>query len=380
MNSSYQHEDRLASLAHSGSFRDKLCFIHELILKKFPAIHRMAVARYEYEKDLLSTYAYSCSDGSPLTQYSASLSDIPSLQEVLSMQRPRVINDMGRFADSNHTHSQILLKHGYLSSYTQAIICDGKFYGFLFYNAMEKDVFTEDVLEELDVLSHLLMLIVVNEWSGIEILKATLRSATHLTRHRDPETGGHLNRMSQYARMIARKLAEHFHIDDEYIEHLYLFSPLHDLGKIAIPDEILLKKGRLTEEEFETMKTHASMGADMVTELLNDYNLSKINYSGMLKNIAELHHEALDGSGYPHGLKGEQIPIEARIVAVADIFDALTSKRPYKEAMSNDAAFDIMRELSGVKLDESCVQALLDSESEIAEIQINCQDEAPQYL
>ena len=117
------------------------------------------------------------------------------------------------------------------------------------------------------------------------------------------------------------------------------------------------------------MKTHAQKGREMIDDLLNNFNLNSFQYINILRNIAQLHHEAYDGSGYPLGLEAENIPIEARIVAVADVFDALTSKRPYKDAWSNEKAFTMLKQLSGIQLDRECVEALIKNCPEVEQIQ-----------
>ena len=158
-------------------------------------------------------------------------------------------------------------------------------------------------------------------------------------------------------------------LTDEVIEKIFIFSPLHDIGKIAIPDRVLLKPGKLDTEEEALMRTHPTRGREMIDQMLAHLELEKMQGSDILRNIALFHHETIDGSGYPDGRMGDSIPIEARIVAVADIFDALTSRRPYKPAWSNDDAFVLLRQLAGTKLDPHCVNALIDNRSKLEEIQ-----------
>jgi HD-GYP domain-containing protein (c-di-GMP phosphodiesterase class II) len=145
--------------------------------------------------------------------------------------------------------------------------------------------------------------------------------------------------------------------------------PLDDVGKIAIPDRVLLNPGVLTGSEFELMKTHATRGARIVEDIVRNFRLGSFPFMDMLRAIVELHHEAMDGTGYPRGLKDTQIPIEARIVAVADVFDALASRRSYKEAWSNDRVFAALQALARLKLDRDCVRALEARRSELEEIQ-----------
>ena len=182
-----------------------------------------------------------------------------------------------------------------------------------------------------------------------EILERERETVIRLCRaaeYRDPETGAHILRMAHFSRLIARELA--LPLADQ--ELLLEAAPLHDIGKVGIADKILLKPGRLDSEEFEIMKQHAIFG----------YELLKGSSSRVLQagaNIARGHHEKFDGSGYPNGLQGGDIPIFSRIVAVADVFDALTSERPYKQAWTVEAAADFLREGSGKHFDPTCIDA-----------------------
>ncbi|WP_031433002.1 HD domain-containing phosphohydrolase [Methylomarinum vadi] len=371
----FKHTDRLETLNKKLPLSDKLNNIRSTLIKQHPFIDRIAIAVYDPGTDMLKTLTYSSDEPSPLTHYQARLQDATSLCEILREGKPRVVNDLSIFDNSTHEYAQKLSRHGFGSSYTHPIIHDDQFYGFIFFNSFRKQVFSDHVLTELDMFSHLIMLLVVNEWSNINTLTATIRSALSLTHYRDPETGGHIARMSHYARLIATELADDYGFDDQFIEHIFLFSPLHDLGKIGIPDKILLKPGRLTDEEYEIMKSHARKGREMIDDLLNNYHLERFQNIDILRNIAEYHHEAYDGSGYPAGLKADEIPIEARIVAVADVFDALTSKRPYKNAWSIADAFDTLLHLADHHLDRECVEALIKHRSDIEQIQQTFQED-----
>ncbi|MBX3648225.1 MAG: two-component system response regulator [Dokdonella sp.] len=176
--------------------------------------------------------------------------------------------------------------------------------------------------------------------------------------YRDFGTGAHLLRMARYCELIAEELG----MPEDDVRILTLAAPLHDIGKIGVPDSILLKRGSLTDEEMAAMRKHPLIGF----EILRD-SQSRFVQTGA--QIALRHHERWDGSGYPDGLKGEQIPLNARIVAIADVFDALTSERPYKRAWSNQEAFSYLKEHSGTLFDSACVDVLLANKARIAEIQ-----------
>jgi HD-GYP domain-containing protein (c-di-GMP phosphodiesterase class II) len=179
-----------------------------------------------------------------------------------------------------------------------------------------------------------------------ELFMGSIQMLAGAVDEKDPYTRGHSDRVTRYSLLIAKEMAQ----SDEFIETLRISAQLHDVGKIGIEDHILKKPGALTEEEFEVMKTHTTKGANIlrpVTQLTE-----------MLPGI-ELHHEALDGRGYPYGLQGDQIPLLARVIAVADTFDALTTNRPYQQAHTPEQALQIIRNLAGKRLDPQAVEALL---------------------
>lgn len=176
--------------------------------------------------------------------------------------------------------------------------------------------------------------------------------------YRDEETGNHILRMAKYSRLLAEEMG----LIDSECDDIELAAPMHDIGKIGIPDDILLKRGKLTAAEFEVIKAHPTIGY----EILKD---SPSKYLQLGAIIAYGHHEKFDGTGYPQGLKGEGIPMAARIVAVADVYDALTSVRPYKEAWSSARAVQYLVEQRGRHFCSACVEAFLTRQDQIREIQ-----------
>ncbi|TNF36526.1 MAG: HD domain-containing protein [Gammaproteobacteria bacterium] len=345
-----------------------------MVRQRYDFIDRIAIALYDGKTDILRTFAWSSDQDSPLRHYQSKLGDARSLMEIVEKGMPRVVNDMEVFVGGIQKHTQVLAKAGFGSSYTMPMYKDGYLAGFIFFNSYAKDVLKEAVLIDLDMIGHMISLLVANEKSVLETLQATVRTAMSFTHHRDPETATHIDRMSRYSQLIARELASEYGFDDQFVEHVFLFSPLHDLGKIGIPDRILLKNTSLTEAEFDIMKTHAIKGREMIDAVLQNFGLDGVAYVEILRNIAQHHHEAYDGSGYPAGLSAEAIPIEARIVAVADVFDALTSRRPYKPAWSNDRAFEALRNMAGHKLDARCVEVLIAHRAEVEDIQQRFQE------
>jgi putative two-component system response regulator len=204
-----------------------------------------------------------------------------------------------------------------------------------------------------------------------------LFSLAKLAESKDIDTGNHLERIRDYARTLAEQVSKdpilYNQIPPHFSSLLYQTSPLHDIGKVGIPDFILLKPGNLNDEEWKTMKRHAEIGAETLDACL------KLNpsaeYLRIARDIAWAHHERWDGTGYPRGLKGEEIPLAARIVALADVFDALTVKRTYKAAMSHDVARGVILEGSGTHFDPMIVQAFLTVE----EIFLQIRNNNPEY-
>ncbi|MGO2233427.1 two-component system response regulator [Marinomonas sp. UCMA 3892] len=187
-----------------------------------------------------------------------------------------------------------------------------------------------------------------------------LRIIHHLGRaveFKDNETGAHVIRMSHYARMIAQEYGG----NDEWVNQIFQAAPMHDVGKIGISDAILLKPGKLTPEEWEKMKLHTVYGGEIFSE--EDDPMLKL-----ARSIALTHHEKWDGSGYPKGLKGEEIPLEGRIVAIADVLDALMSKRPYKEPWTLEKSLAYIEENSGSHFDPNLVPIIKNLQTQIVSI------------
>ena len=230
---------------------------------------------------------------------------------------------------------------------------------------------------ELERYNHELEALVQEKVRDIEESHlSTILAMVKLTEYRDVGTGMHIERTRTLCRMLAAKLAEHPEYDGllspEYSETIYNAAPLHDVGKVGVPDGILLKPGRLTEDEWEVMKTHSEIGAETLREVRKKYVSNAFVNMGL--EIARFHHEKWDGSGYPEGRKGEAIPLSARIMAVADVYDALRTRRPYKEPFSHEESFSILQKDSGSHFDPLLIEVFAQLEDEIKELYSRCAD------
>jgi putative two-component system response regulator len=206
---------------------------------------------------------------------------------------------------------------------------------------------------------------------SMESCDVTIFTLAKLAESRSAETGAHLERMREYCRVLAERLASHpkfrDQIDADYINLIYRTSPLHDIGKVGIPDSVLLKAGPLTDAEFQTMKVHVRLGAETLeaaAEVQPDAEFLR-----MAREIVWTHHERYDGSGYPQGLIAEQIPLCGRIVALADVYDALTARRVYQNTLVHDLAKSIIVQSRGIHFDPDVVDAFLEAEADFMNIQ-----------
>ena len=196
------------------------------------------------------------------------------------------------------------------------------------------------------------------------IKEVTIESLATLAECRDPETGGHIKRTQNYVKALAQQVMGHPRfaplIDDAMIELLYISAPLHDVGKVGVPDSILLKPGKLTAEEFEEMKKHTLYGRDSLAKA--EEKLGGNSFLRLARDIAHCHHERWDGTGYPQGLAGDDIPVAARLMAIADVYDALISRRVYKPPFPHAQALEIIAEGQGSHFDPDLCAAFLDME------------------
>lgn len=214
----------------------------------------------------------------------------------------------------------------------------------------------------------------VREISSTQL--AAIFAMSKLAESKDPETGEHLERMREYCVVLSRELARQpayaSVVTPEFHDNIYAASPLHDIGKVGIPDRVLLKPGKLSEEEWLVMRQHPLIGADTLRAVDRQYPGNQFIRTGI--DIAQCHHERWDGSGYPNGLRAQEIPLAARILALGDVYDALTSRRCYKDKFSHQESRSIIVDQAGRHFDPDVVKAFLEREEEFVRIRNHFQD------
>ena len=359
-------------LSDTVSIQGQLRSIHDGLRGDLPLINRVAVAIYDEQTDILKTFVHSTEGDPPFSHYEAKLEQVPSLRDLAERHSSRVIDELRVWngACIRSEHIRRLLQSGYRSTYTLPFYDHGDFFGFLFFDSSEPGYFSPPVTRHLSTYAHLISLLIINEVSRVAALRSAILVARKMSHTHNEETGTHLDRMARYSRLIAKSLADAgWGINDEFVEFIFLYAPLHDVGKIAVSDRILLKPAKLSADEYAIMKTHVSAGMEIVESIASGFHVGIGQHVDVLRNIVRFHHEAFDGSGYLSGRKGEDIPLEARIVAVADVFDALTTVRCYKHAWTNEAAFRLLTELAGRQFDPHCVEALTVNADKVPAIQ-----------
>jgi response regulator RpfG family c-di-GMP phosphodiesterase len=389
--------NRIISMLNSGKNTEDVFNALNDSLRSIIPFNRLALTRYYRSEDTVVTKLVA-SDRDVLlgTGDTFHLSE-SSLQDVYMDKEVLLIDDLEEYLkehpDSRST--RLLLEEGMKSSMVLPLIANNVTRGFLIFASVEKQSFTQ---EHVDFISSIVGQISLSIQRGellyeieqhtrnlehmvevrtrevIKTQKTTIFALSKLAETRDPETGNHLERIRNYSVLLAQILkysGSYEEIDNQYLRDLYDSSILHDIGKVGIPDGILLKDGILTKREYELMQSHTVIGYEALKSASRD--LGDDSFLNMAMDVTLSHHERWDGNGYPGGLKGEDIPLAARIVAIADVYDALTSRRPYKEAYPHERAIEIMKQ-EHFRFDPYLFEVFIDNQEEYNTIRMRYND------
>lgn len=350
-----------------STLSEEIISLHEFISKEWSKLLRIAVALYDKKTDMLHTFIRSSYIENILNHYSYPLSKVDSLAQIANSKQSRVIDDLS-VLKSNTQHTQEITLNGFKSSFTVPMYLNNNLLGFIFFDSTETKYFNEKLKELLLKYSRLIESLIIADVLPIKSLIGVINTTRDITKMRDEETGEHLIRMAHYAEIIALELSEKYSFSDEDIEYIWFYAPLHDIGKIAIADGILMKPSKLTKEEHEVIKTHVNEGIKMLELITSNFDFQELHHLDILRKVISEHHERVDGSGYPKGLKGDEISIIGKIIAVADVFDALSSTRVYRKALSIDETLQYLKKNINILFDEDCVNALIKNKAKVIEI------------
>ena len=297
-----------------------------------------------------------------------------SLKDIITTKKGTITNSIPEELKKRpHSASLLLLdKEGIKSNMIIALISNDQVFGFLFFSSLKENNYSEKDLK--------LGVKIAQEISGIlnttyltkKMFISTTNAFANLVEKKDNDTGDHILRMTNYSRIIAEGLIDYpdpaYRVGKRFVSDIANYAPIHDIGKVGIPDNILKKPGKLTPEERAIMETHADIGGEILKEIEENLRIFNRNFFKIAMEIAGGHHEKWDGSGYPKGLEGNEIPLSARIIAIADVFDALSSKRVYKDNFGFENSVEIINEGAGKHFDPELVKVFNNSLNEIRKI------------
>lgn len=387
------HINEIVSMLNSGKSTEDIFNMLNINLRKIIPFNRLALASIDKEMNTFSAKLVSSDRDIILgANESFSLSE-SSLQNVISDKKYFYIPDIEEYLVS-HPQSKasgLLLQEGMNSSLVMPLLVNNQIRGFLIFASVLKDAFNDEHIDFLESIvgqialsvqrgeliyeieqhtKNLERMVELRSRQIVKTQKTTIYALSRLAETRDPETGEHLDRMRNYCVLIAqiyKYVGNHKEITNQFLRDLYDSSILHDIGKVGIPDGILLKEGFLTEHEFDVIKSHTTIGYNALRTATSE--LGEDSFLKMAMDVTLYHHERWDGKGYPKGLSKEDIPISARIVSIADVYDALTTKRPYKEGFSHEKSIEIMKQESH-RYDPEIFKIFVDNAEEFNKVRI----------
>lgn len=348
----------------------KLDSIYEHVLDSYPQMSRFSVALMG-ENSVSNYYVKdTMADVGRYDFEQHELRDNSSLTSIAYTANIRIISDLRKMFQTDRIRELIGL--GHRSSYTYPISYQGKTIGFIFVNAKETGFFSRcDVERDFAYLAQVVANQFIQLFESQRHFQASLEIALKMGHARDPETKEHLTRMGMYSELLARFLSTSLsEISHQFIHRIRLYAPFHDIGKYLIPDDILYSDRRFTPEERAVMNNHTIYGEEIIDEVVQLSGTKTVSEGEIqfIKNIVRHHHECFNGKGLPDALRSDSIPLEARIVTLADVFDALLSKRAYKPAWELSEVIEYIKLQKGKMFDPMCVDVLLANLDQFMEI------------
>ncbi len=355
--------DLIGNVNHSQSFQEILQFIYDKFSRYLPFDY-IGIALFRHDEPDVLEAQFGISDGTftglprRMLGLRARVNETTLGNFLLDKeQETRVINDLAGHVSQrpDSDYNRVLLEEGIRSSLTLSLHNQERVLGFLFFSSRQMNAYEEKHTAFLSTVSDALSIAVEKSLFLDELLYSSVLALAKLAEAKDEDTAVHLDRIQQYTTLLCQCLIKEGvygeELTDTYLRDIIRFSPMHDIGKVGVRDSVLLKPGKLTPEEFEHMKTHATFGANVLQEAENNILKAGRSLFQVGIEIAGGHHEKWNGGGYPLGRREKEIPLSARIVALVDVFDALTSRRPYKEPYAFEQTVDILQEGHGSHFD-----------------------------
>jgi response regulator RpfG family c-di-GMP phosphodiesterase len=337
------------------------------LLRKKMNVDRMGIAFVDYTKNKFVAEYGILNEGEILLGPGFEVAfDSTTLSQILEDKKTRITDDISEHLRQrpNSPSLNLIIKEGVLSNMIIPILLNQTVYGFLFISSKQRNAFTNDDLRLIEKIMVDIKDLLNRAYFSKVVLAKVTDSFAQLVDKKDNDTGDHIERMVRYSVYLARELKKQtvkpgYEINEKLILEIERQASSHDIGKIGIPDAILKKEGSLTEEEWKFMRRHPNIGADIFKNLREGLRIFDPDFYRVAEDITRYHHERWDGSGYPSGLKGIDIPLVARIVAIADVFDAISSKRVYKDAIDIQETFEIIEKAKGSHLDPWLVELFI---------------------
>ncbi|MCG3864716.1 MULTISPECIES: HD domain-containing phosphohydrolase [unclassified Photobacterium] len=347
------------SISDNLTLQQKLDHLDRLIKTWYSDFIGFAVAMLDDDNNLYTVYR-SQGYGVNFPSFIESIHKSSRLSKLKDKREPDIIDDMMSYTPSiKHIHSKLIKQHCLSSMASPIYDKDDKFIGIIFLNSRIPHFFSVNI-NFFTTISIIISLFVNDDLNIKYSFHNIIRTLLMISHHKDPETQNHLKRVAEYSRLIALHLGKKKRCNGDFINAIYHYADMHDIGKYMIPEEILFSTKIYTDAERKIMNEHPELGYQLLLKTLKQWgNITDDNLTIIL-NIVRHHHERYDGKGFPLALKGEDIPLEARIVTVADVTDALLSHRTYKKPWSIAQVIDYLQQGKNKQFDPLCVDAMTD--------------------